>query len=307
MGDCVRHLSSKLLIAGVALGAVSANADALAAEPAIPRAVISDPPSDPQHLPRMIVAPMPTGGTPIPAMFYTAADTGKHPTIVLFTGMPGAETNNDLIYAIRRAGWNVVAFHYRGSWGSAGKFSLSHCIEDGSAAVAWLRNPGPEIAPFVDPDRIVVAGHSFGGWLAGYTAAHDPKIIGAAMISAADMAIPPDTPRADLAKYLDSWVHVGGMQLLDAKAEDLADEALRNGAGWDLSKMADALARHPLLVVTANDGLAPADDAIAAAVAAKPGAQLTKVHFETNHGYNDKRIALAGALVAWLQGQRSER
>ena len=71
--------------------------------------------------------------------------------------------------------------------------------------------------------------------------------------------------------------------------------------------MADALARHPLLVVTANDGLAPPDDAIAAAVAAKPGAQVTKVHFETNHGYNDKRIALAGALVSWLQGQQVER
>jgi len=271
------------------------------ADTAIPAAVIADPPSDPAHIPRMIVAPMPTGGIAIPAMFYTAADSGRHPTIVLFTGMPGAEMNSDLIYAIRRAGWNVVAFHYRGSWGSGGKFSLGNAIGDGAAAVAWLRNPTPEVAPFIDPDRIAVAGHSFGGWLAGWTAAHDPRIMGAAMISAADMTIPPDTPRADLVKYLDGWVHVGGMQLLNATAEDLADEALRDGGGWDLTSQADALARHPLLLVTSNDGLGPSDDAIASAVAAKPGARVSKVHFDTNHGYNDKRIGLAGALVSWLQ------
>ncbi|WP_028969296.1 alpha/beta hydrolase [Sphingomonas sp. URHD0057] len=282
--------------------AASASSVPLAAETPIPTAVIADPPPDPAHIPRMIVAPMPTGGIAIPAMFYTAADSGKHPTMVMFTGMPGAEMNSDLIYAVRRAGWNVVAFHYRGSWGSGGEFSLTHCIEDGAAAVAWLRNPTPDVAPFVDPDRIVLAGHSFGGWLAAYTAAHDPKVMGAAMISAADMAAPPDTPRADLVKYLDGWVHVGGMQLLNAKADDLATEALRDGASWDLSKMTDGLAGHRLLVITANDGLGPSADAVATAVSAKPDARVTKVHFETNHGYNDKRIALAGALVTWLQG-----
>ena len=277
------------------------------AQPAVPAAVIADPPSDPQHIPRMIVSPMPTGGIRIPAMFYTAADSGRHPTVVMFTGMPGAEMNSDLVYAIRRAGWNVVAFHYRGSWGSAGEFSIVHCIEDATAAVAWLRNPTPDVAPFIDPDRIAVAGHSFGGWLAAYTAAHDPKLIGAAMISAANMATPPDTPRADLIQYLGGWTGSGGMQLLNATPEALADEALRDGASWDLTQFAGAIARHPLLVVTANDGLAPADDQIAAAVSATPGAKVARVHFDTNHGYNDKRIALAGALVSWLQGLQDKR
>jgi len=286
--------------------ALAAGAPCLA-QPHIPDAVITDPPSNPAHIPRMIVSPMPTGGIAIPAMFYTAADSGKHPTIVLLTGMPGAEMNSDLIYAIRRAGWNVVAFHYRGSWGSGGQFSIAHCIEDAAAAVAWLRNPSPDVAPFIDPERIAIAGHSFGGWLAAYTAARDPKLLGAAMISGADMTVPPDAPRADLLKYLDGWVHIGGMQLLNTKSEELTDEALHDGASWDLSKSTDGLARRPLLVITANDGLGPPADALADAVAAKPGARVAKVHFETNHGYNDKRIALAGALVSWLQGLKDQR
>jgi hypothetical protein len=92
------------------------------------------------------------------------------------------------------------------------------------------------------------------------------------------------------------------MQLLNADAGNLADEALRDGAGWDLTKQASALAGRPLLIVTSNDGLAPWDEAIAGAVtAAKADVKVTRVHFETNHGYNDKRIALAGALVSWLQ------
>jgi pimeloyl-ACP methyl ester carboxylesterase len=294
----IRHHAFLMTVGTVAFALVSPTAGVSAA---IPRAVVADPPSDPAHIPRMIVAPMPAGDTNIPAMFYTAVDIGKRPTVILLTGMPGAEMNSDLIYAIRRAGWNVLAFHYRGSWGSGGQFSLAHCIEDAAAAVTWLRHPGPDIAASIDPQRIVIAGHSFGGWLAAYTAAHDPQIMAAAMISAADLTTPGDTPRADLTRYLDGWVHVRNMQILNGRAEDLADEALRAGTTWDLTKMADALAHHPLLVVSANDGLAPFDDAVAAAVAAKPGARVTTVHFNTNHGYNDKRIALAGALVSWLQ------
>jgi uncharacterized protein len=296
------RLALALACTALAAHAAAAPSSSQLADPLpIAPAVIADPPSDPAHLPRMIVSALPTHGTDIPALFYTAADSGRHPTVILFTGMPGAEMNSDLIYAIRRAGWNVVAFHYRGSWGSGGQFSLTHCIEDGAAAVAWLRNPSSDVAGFIDPDRIVVAGHSFGGWLAGYTAARDPKIIGAAMVSAADMTTLPDAGRSDLVQYLEGWVHIKKMQILNAKAGDLADETLRESSNWDLRKMANALARHPFLVITADDGLAPGADAIAAAVAAKPGAKVTKIHFNTNHGYNDRRIGLANALVRWLE------
>lgn len=109
------HLSLVIAAVTATIGGMGSSAST---ESTIPNAVIQDPSSDPAHLPRMILAPMPTHGIHIPALFYTAADTGKHPTLILLTGMPGAETNSDLIYAVRRAGWNVLVFHYRGSWGS---------------------------------------------------------------------------------------------------------------------------------------------------------------------------------------------
>lgn len=278
--------------------ALSLTASVTASAQPIPPAVIQDPVSDPANLPRMIMSAMPTHGTNIPALFYTAG-AGRHPTLILFTGLPGAEINSDLIYAVRRDGWNVVTFHYRGSWGSGGTFSLAHCLEDGEAAVAWVRNAGAELAPFIDPSRIAVGGHSTGGWVAAYVAAHDPKILGAVLMSGAYPSLPPGTSRDQLMTFAKGMIEQNGMKLLNATSKALADEQAHAHPEWELSALGTDFSRRPVLVITANDGLAPMDDAFADA-AAKSGAIVTRTHFDTNHGYNDKRIALAAAVVRWL-------
>ena len=51
------------------------------------------------------------------------------------------ELNLDLARAMQRAGWNVLAIHYRGVWGAPGQFSFNHTVEDARAALAWLRDP----------------------------------------------------------------------------------------------------------------------------------------------------------------------
>jgi pimeloyl-ACP methyl ester carboxylesterase len=56
------------------------------------------------------------------AVIYVAAGKGPHPTLLLLHGFPGNEQNLDLAQAARRAGWNVLTLHYRGSWGSPGPF-----------------------------------------------------------------------------------------------------------------------------------------------------------------------------------------
>ena len=52
----------------------------------------------------------------------------------------GNEQNLDLAQSVRRAGWNVLTFHYRGSWGSEGAFSFGHALEDADSAIAFLRD-----------------------------------------------------------------------------------------------------------------------------------------------------------------------
>jgi uncharacterized protein len=236
---------------------------------------------------------------------YIPSGKGPFPTVILFHGFPGPENNLDLARAMERDGWNVLLVRMRGSWGSAGHFTFTHCLEDAAAAVAWLRDPKTVAAQPVDPTRIVVMGHSMGGWIAGYTAAHDPNIMGAALFSAGDWSADSTTaPVKDLAAGIDVNMQTGdGLHYLgNTTPTELAIELKRKGKDWGLVQYASGLAKHPLLMITADDQLVDYDNAIAAAVKAQPGANVTEIHMNTNHGYNDHRIALAGALVTWLDG-----
>jgi pimeloyl-ACP methyl ester carboxylesterase len=67
---------------------------------------------------------------------YVAAGIQPHPTVLILHGSPGNEQNLDPAQALRRAGYNVLFFHYRGSWGSPGKFTQAGGVDDGQAAVA---------------------------------------------------------------------------------------------------------------------------------------------------------------------------
>src|ERR1700749_1821655 len=102
----------------------------------LPAAVTTDPPPDKDHPAHFVPFALPVGGVNVNAVIYIPSGAEPHPTVVLLHGLPGVENNVDLAQAIRRAGWNVVLFHYRGSWGSPGHFTFAHCLEDAKAAVA---------------------------------------------------------------------------------------------------------------------------------------------------------------------------
>ena len=93
--------------------------------------------------------------------FYRAGGTGPRPTAVLLHGLPGVEKNLDIAYHLRDSGWNCLYFHYRGSWGSEGVYSLDGLWDDLLAAADWLQRQ-----PSVDVDRLALVGHSLGGYLA---------------------------------------------------------------------------------------------------------------------------------------------
>ena len=288
--------------AAIALSLLLTAPAAVLAQP-IPPSVVADPPQDAAHPAGMTAFALPTHGVMINAVLYTAAGAGPHPTVLLLHGLPGNEQNLDLAQALRREGWNVLTLHYRGSWGSPGDYSFTHCLEDAAAALAWLRDPVNDAAHRIDPSRLVVVGHSLGGFVTGYTAAHDPHLLGAALISAAPLGGMGQLPRDAVVKVIESNIenHDGMRTLGDATAEGLADEAIANAKAWDLIQYAAGLAAHPLLIVTSNDGLAPADLAIAKATTAA-GGQVTQTHLATDHGYDDQRIALEAMVIRWLEG-----
>ncbi len=263
--------------------------------------ISADPPADPAHPAALYPFALPSGGVKINAALLTAAGAGAHPTVLLLHGFPGNEQNLDLAQAIRRCGWNVLTLHYRGAWGSPGQFSFKTVQEDGAAALAWLRAPDPAAAGKIDRSRIVVIGHSMGGWAAAFLGARDGGLLGTGLISAANMGAIGAAPRAGAIKIVDKNLgDSAGMRTLAATLQGLADELIAHSQDYDFTHLQGRLADHPLLLITSDDGLAGDSAALAATLQASGDRLITQTHLPTDHSYSDHRIALETAVIDWL-------
>jgi uncharacterized protein len=282
----------RLLLLAAAVVASSLDAQQL------PRPIYTDPSRDTAHPARMEVLHVPSGGVKINGVAYLASGAGAHPTFVFFHGLPGNEKNLDLAQAVRRAGWHAVTVNYRGSWGSPGQFRFGNTLEDADAVLAFLRDSANARRLGVDTSRLVIAGHSMGGWVVAHTAAHDRGLLGGILISAADMGnvLGGKSRTESVAFMADNMEALAGVT-----AESMVDDLLGGAAKWRFEDAAPGLARLPLLVLTSNDGLAPRADTLVKALRAKGNASITTVHQPTDHSWSDKRIALQSSVVRWLQ------
>jgi pimeloyl-ACP methyl ester carboxylesterase len=268
----------------------------------IPTALFQDPAPDARAPAQTLPLAIPSGGVNLNAVLYTASGPGPHPTVLLLHGLPGNEQNLDCAQTIRRAGWNVLTLHYRGSWGGSGTFSFAHCLEDAVASLDWLQHRAIRENMPVDPQRIVIVGHSMGGFVAVHTVAERPDILGTALISGVDLGKAfGGRDKENGANAVDRNVGISeGLHILTGTApRPLAEEARRNAHEWRLAGYAPRLAGRPLLTVTSDDGFAAGSDALAGA-ARTLGGKVTCVHMATDHCYSNCRIKLQTTLLQWL-------
>lgn len=269
-----------------------------AATPEIPAAIYTDPAPDKAHPAAMEVVHIPSGGVEINGVVYIAAGAGPHPTVVLCHGLPGNEKNLDLAQAMRRAGWTVVTFNYRGSWGSPGQYRFAQNLEDADAVLAFARDPANAAKLRIDPKRLVIMGHSMGGWVTALTAAHDKQLLGAAMISAGNMGLIGSLPRDQAVKLLAN----NGMEALAGTTPELmADEIIANRDRFNFAKAAPELMQTNLFVLTSDDGLAGMSDGLTKAITAGGGTKLKTLHVATDHSWSDSRIRLESEILRWLE------
>jgi uncharacterized protein len=249
---------------------------------------------------------IPSHGALLNAFVYVAAGAGPHPAVVLLHGFPGNERNLDLAQDIRRAGWDVLYFDYRGSWGSPGDFSFSHGIEDTAAAVNYLRSPNIAKIMRLDPTRIVLIGHSMGGFMAVQDAAADSSILGIGLISAADLggripqALPKDRKHATVKALSAAYDREGMDPISGCTPEELARDTLENAAQWRFMAKLAALKSRPTLIVTSDDAYAREEEGFAAALRRAGNSRVATLHLSTDHVYSDQRTALSAAILRWL-------
>jgi pimeloyl-ACP methyl ester carboxylesterase len=272
---------------------------------ALPTAIAADPPIDAAHPASGGGVQFVSHGARVNAQLYLPAGAGPHPAVILLHGLPGNEQNLDLARAMQRAGWAVVTFHYRGSWGSGGTFTLEGGCDDVDALLADIEGPGGAAEWHIDPKRIVIMGHSYGGYVAACATGRHPSLLATGLIApwdpSADVArfaaFPADQVAVEAPKIFND---VDG-RLTGIDAAGLMNAVRDRGAALDLAAAALALARRPLLIATATRD-DPDDQAIAllAALPQKQHAPMVNRRFDTDHGFNDQRIALETYVLDWL-------
>jgi pimeloyl-ACP methyl ester carboxylesterase len=270
----------------------------------IPSAVVSDPIVDRVHPPWSAQVLVPSHGSGMNGLFYIAGGPGPHPTIILLHGFPGSEQNLDLAQAIRRGGWNVLTFHYRGSWGSPGVFTIGHVLEDTDAAVSFVRRGDIAENFGIDTKKIVLGGHSMGGFASAAHARNDVGLLGVLLLDAWNVGVTGDelskvsgAKRAALAATVFADM---GHSLRGATPMSLAEEIVSHRADWNYMSWDNGLAHRPLLVIGASLTFGEGNRQLADAVT-RAGGKVTSVTLQSDHGFQDHRIALAAEVVNWLQ------
>jgi uncharacterized protein len=245
-------------------------------------------------------------GSTLLGIFYLAAGDGPHPTAIIFHGFPGYEQNLDIAQYLRAHGWNVLAMHYRGSWGVKGSFSFFHAAEDADTQVQFLLDPANATKYRIDTHRIVVIGHSMGGYMAASAIAHNPQVAAAVLISAWNIGADYESHRhvgsaaptvANEAKTLSEDNNLA--PLAGTSGIALAREIRDHEKELNFLNLASQIAPRPVFIITASEGLAPQDHALAEALAKAGGSHVTERHWDTDHSYSGQRAELANAILQW--------
>jgi pimeloyl-ACP methyl ester carboxylesterase len=253
----------------------------------------------------MLPVEIPSSGARMNGVLYLAQGKGPHPTVVLLHGFPGTETNTDWAQAVRRAGFHALVFHYRGAWGSEGEYSRSHVLEDVAAALHWLRTPAVADSYRVNRRRLILVGHSMGGFAALYGAAADSDLRAVAALAPGDWGRNGERlkdPAAFSASVRRLDPQLGPLRGTSGKA--LSQELVDHATEWQLERYAHVLAgKRVLLVAATHDALVPLGEVyepLGAALRREGAQHLTAETLDADHMFSNSRVRLARLLLGWL-------
>lgn len=257
-----------------------------------PRAIASDPaPAKPTT--QNVETVISSHGSKMTGLFLLAAGAEPHGTVILLHGFPGYEQNMDLAQAMRRDGWNVLAMHYRGSWGAGGSFSFTHCVEDAGTILAYVLDPANVAKFHIDPRHIFVLGHSMGGFVSTVAMADHKEIAGAVILTEG-------SPLHDGPGFFGAEMDpLDYAPLSGTSPQALEQDAKQHAASWTFAALAAKVAPRPVLVLTANDGLRASNDELTAELK-RAGSPVSNIHYDTDHAFSDHRIALESEVLRWL-------
>ncbi|MEO0574712.1 MAG: alpha/beta fold hydrolase [Pseudomonadota bacterium] len=254
---------------------------------------------DPAFPPANVELSFMSGGERLPAYLMLANGKGPHPTVVLLHGYPGNEKNLDLAQSLRRTGFNVMFFHYRGAWGAEGEYTIANLSRDAAAAVQFLRTKADDYR--VDRLRLGLVGHSMGGFTALRTAARDARldcVVGLAAANIGEYADAPQKDMDDFAGYSDTLFMLNGLT-----GRKIVREIRTNGREYNLLNDVQGMSGKSVLLITgSSDESVPVDvqRRLAEAYRQNPRIRVTALEIPGDHSFSAQRIAMQKIVLNWM-------
>lgn len=231
-----------------------------------------------------------SGGHRLLGTLFLACGDKPKPCMILMHGVPGIEKNFDLAHSLRTYGWNCLIFHYRGCWGSEGRYTFKTIPDDVIAALDFLCTGS---YPQIDTSQLFLIGHSLGGWAAILVASHDLRVRG--VIAIATMADPREFrfTEQEAAKNYTPWMP--GLTPLDfiTQWQDLGQFTL------PVNEVSHISPRPVLLLHGRKDELVPVSQSERLFENAFEPRTLL-IHDKANHSFVWHRQWLASQILDWL-------
>lgn len=268
--------------------------------------VTQDQPSDLNFPASIVPAMFESFGCKLFGTMFLAAGEGLHPVIILLHGFPGNEVNYDLAHVFRRQGFNVLVFHYRGSWGSGGNYLWSSLVEDVSSSINFVKSDYAQSIYHVDPNKIILIGHSMGGFASLFNAIRNDDIKFAASLAGFNAGMFGELIESNKTIFEYSAQHI--QQAMDFvkcdSAEILLNELIANKKDWNLLNYLEKLSSKNLLIIGAKfDTTTPIEihhKPLISSLKMTNAKNVEEMILETEHSFSDKRIALARIISDWL-------
>jgi len=241
-------------------------------------------------------------------VIYKPRGEGPHPTILLLHGFPGSERNFDLAQMFRRAGFNVIVFHYRGSWGSEGDFSFQNVLDDTERMIEMLLSYECARDLRIKKDSIILMGHSMGGFSALMNGSKNSSIKYVISIAGYNLGV----VAKELSRDRDHYMKTKQMfeecivPLKGTGVNVLFDEINGRKEDWDLNNLSfSGKDRNVLLIAGSRDTVSEPElhhDPLYCKLSsnAHDSLNVQQVILDATHSFHSKRVSLAEVILDWL-------